>query len=285
MARHHPPPRKHMKLHHSPRGGRSLILGTVCLGVIGTAYAQQDIPRGKLTVDNTLVRVGTQSQLKWQIQYPDNVTNIVGFLNPQSIAPKQVLQMRVRVIGSGEHTVKTDNGHGNNLDGMDSSNKGSKPGVDASGTVDDERKVISSSGVDLPVEVVWSKNHSAWERIHYSNQSAVIPTAVVLDTMVNEGDTLDFGARAFTNAWLPLHSTSTSSQNVLVLKNGDSVPKQLASKQYGQILGYLKPYLSTDGRKVKIGDRDLLVLLELNQTNPLAVGFDYQDLGLLVTFD
>jgi hypothetical protein len=274
-----------MKLHHSPRGGRSLLLGTACLGVIGTAFAQQDIPRGKLSVDNTLVRVGAQSQLQWQIQYPDNVTNIVGFVNPQSVAPKQELQMRVRVLGSGEHTVKTDSGHGNNLDGYDVSNKGNRAGVDASGTVDDERKIIGSSGVDLPVEAVWSKNHSAWETIYTGNQSAVVPTAVVLDTMVKEGDIVDFGARAYTNQWLPLYNTSTSNQNVLVLKNGDSVPKQLASKQYGQILGYLKPYLSTDGKKVKIGDRDLLVLMELNQSNPLAVGYDYQDLGLLVTFD
>lgn len=285
MARLHPPTIEHMKLPHTPRGGHSLILGTVCLGMIGTAFAQQDIPCGKLSVDNTLVRVGAQSQLQWQIQYPDNVTNIVGILNPQSIAPKQELQMRVRVIGSGEHTVKTDSGHGNNLDGYDSSNKGNRPGIDASGSVDDERKVISSSGVDLPVEAVWSKNHSGFARIYYGKQSAVVPTAVVLDTVVNEGDTLDFGARAYTNKWLTLHSTATNSQNVLVLKNGDSVPKQLAAKQYGQILGYLKPYLSTDGKKVKIGDRDLLVLLELDQTNPQAVGFDFQDLGLLVTFD
>lgn len=275
-----------MKLHHSPRGGRPLVLGTACLGLIGTAFAQQEIiPRGKLSVDNTLVRVGAQSQLQWQIQYPDNVTNIVGIVTPQSIIPKQDVKLRVRVIGSGEHTVKTDSGHGNNLDGYDSSNKGNKAGTDASGTVDDERKVLSSKGVDLPVEAVWSKNHSAFERIYYGKQSAVIPTSVVLDTVINKGDVIDFGARAYTNNWLPLHTTSTSSQNVLVLKNGDTVPKQLAAKQYGQILGYLKPYLSTDGKKVKIGDRDLLVLLELDQTNPLAVGFDYQDLGLLVTFD
>ena len=285
MARLHPPIRKHMKLHYLPRGSRSLILGTACLGVIGTAFAQQDIPRGKLTVDNTLVRVGAQSQLQWQIQYPDEVTNIVGFVNPQSIAPKQELQMRVRVLGSGEHTVKTDSGHGNNLDGYDSSNKGSRTGVDESAGLDDERKVISSSSVDLPVEAVWSKNQSAWETIYSGNQSAVIPTAVVLDTVVKQGDILDFGARAYTNQWLPLYSTATNSKNVVVLKNGDYVPKQLAAKQYGQILGYLKPYLSTDGKRVKIGDRDLLVLMELNQTNQQAVGFDYQDLGLLVTFD
>jgi hypothetical protein len=285
MARVHPQ-QIQMKLPHTPRGGRSLVLGIACLGLIGTAFAQQElIPRGKLTVDKTLVRVGAQSQLQWQIQYPDNVTNIVGIVTPQTIVPKKELQMRVRVIGSGEHTVKTDNGHGNNLDGYDSSNTGNKAGTDASGTVDDERKVISSKGVDLPVEAVWSKNNSDFTRIYYGKQSAVIPTAVVLDTMVNTGDVLNFGARAYTTKWLPLHTTATSSQNVLVLKNGDTVPKQLATKQYGQILGYLKPYLSTDGKKVKIGDSDLLVLLELDQTNPLAVGFDYQDLGLLVTFN
>jgi hypothetical protein len=36
---------------------------------------------------------------------------------------------------------------------------------------------------------------------------------------------------------------------------------------------------------VKIGDGELLILVELDQTEPFAVGFDYQDLGLLVTFN
>jgi len=276
-----------MKMPHSPRGGRTLILGIACLGFAGSVFAQNETPRGTLTVDNTLVRVGAQSQLKWRIQYPQKVTDVVE-ITPTKISPKEDLQIRVRIMGS---KVKTNNGHGNNVDGVDSSNPGKgkggptgkkNEGLDPSGSVDDE---IRGSHSDLPVEVVWSKNNSAWSRIFYGTQSSIVPTNIVLDGTVAKGDVIDFGARGFLTNWLPLYCTSTECANLLVLKNGDPAPPQIASKQYGQIEGFLKPYLSTDGKTVKIGALDLLILVELDQTNPLAVGFDYQDLGMLVTFE
>jgi hypothetical protein len=275
-----PQPTKYMKYHHSPRGGRTLILGIACLG-LGQAFAQNETPRGTLTVDNTLVRVGTQSQLTWNIQYPVTITDIVE-VTSQTITPKEELQLRVRILGS---KLRTDSGHGNNVDGMDSSNTGNKSNntIDLSGSIDDERSGTQIG--DQPVEVVWSKNKSAWSRIFYGSQSTVVATDVVLDTVVAKGDIVDFGARGYLNSWLPLYCTSTTCRNLIVLKNGDPTPPQIASKQYGQITGFLKPYLSTDAKTVKIGATELLILVELDQTEPLAVGFDYQDLGMLVTFD
>jgi hypothetical protein len=226
-----------------------------------------------------LVRVGTQSQLTWQIQYPESVTDIVE-VTPTTITAKEELQMRVRVLGS---KLRSDRGHGNNVDGMDSSNTGNKKGVDLSGTLDDERSGTLIG--DQPLEVVWSKNNSSWARIFYGSQSTVVPTEVVLDTVIAKTDIVDFGARGYLTNWLPLYCTSTDCQNLLVLKNGDRTPHQIASKKYGQIDGFIKPYLSTDAQTVKIGNGDLLILIELDQTDPLAVGFDYQDLGLLVTFE
>ena len=276
-----------MKLHHSPRGGRILpLLGTMCLGTAGMAFAQQeDIPYGKLSVDNTLVRVGAQSQLQWRIRYNEKVTDLIDVLTPKVISPKEPLEMRVRIIGSGLATVKTDSGHGNNLDGYDVSNKGNKPGEDESGDVDDERRVISTSVSDLPVEVLCSINHAEWSRVFYGTQSSVIPTDIVLETSLQPGQTVEFASRGFTTEWLPLYSTSTDTKNVIVLKNGDPAPPQIRKRQYGQIQGFIKPYLSTDGKTVKIGNRDLLVLFELDQTNPSAPAYDYQDIGVLVTFD
>jgi hypothetical protein len=139
--------------------------------------------------------------------------------------------------------------------------------------------------VDLSVEVFWSKNRSAWSGLFSGYQSTVIPTSVVLDTVVKAGDVIDFAARAYTHQWMPLQSTGTGGHNLLVLKNGDPLPQQLAAMQYGQLRSYLKPYLSTDGKTVRIGDRDLLILMELDETNRNVRGFDYQDLGLIVTFD
>jgi hypothetical protein len=269
-----------MKHPHTPRGGRTLILGIACLGLNGLAFAQNEIiPRGTLSVDSTLVRIGTQSQLNWQIQYPQSVTDIVE-ISPTTITSKEELKMRVRVLGS---KLRTDNGHGNNVDGMDSSNTGKKSGVDLSSSIDDEKSGTLIG--DQPVEVVWSKNKSAWSRIFYGSQSTVVPTEVVLDTVIAKSDIVDFGARGYLSNWLPLYCTSSNCRNLVVLKNGDPTPHQIASKKYGQIDGFIKPYLSTDAQTVRIGAGELLILLELDQTEPLAVGFDYQDLGLLVTFE
>jgi hypothetical protein len=268
-----------MKMPHSPRGGRTLLLGIACLGFAGPVFAQNITPRGTLTVDNTLVRVGAQSQLKWRIQYPKNVADVVE-ITPTQISPKEDLQMRVRIVGA---KVRTNKGHGNNIDGVDSSNTGSGGNkVDSNPTVDDEKNSLAR---DMAVEAVWSHNNSAWSRIYYGTLSSIIPTNVVLDTVVAKDDLLDFGARGFLTDWLPMQSTSNPSSNLLVLKNGDAAPKEISSKQYGQIEGFLKPYLSTDGKTVKIGALDLLILVELDESNPSAKGFDYQDLGMLVTFD
>jgi hypothetical protein len=189
--------------------------------------------------------------------------------------------MRVRIVGA---KVRTNSGHGNNIDGVDSSNTG-KGGnkVDSDATVDDEKNSMHS---DMTVEAVWSLNNSAWSRMYYGTLGSIVPTNVVLDTLVAKSDdVIDFGARGFLTDWLPMQSTSSPGSNLVVLKNGDPAPKQISSKQYGQIEGFLKPYLSTDGKTVKIGALDLLILVELDETNPSAKGFDYQDLGMLITFD
>jgi hypothetical protein len=263
-----------MKHAHTPRGGRTLILGIACLGLNGLAFADTEIiPRGTLNVESTLVRVGSQSQLSWEVLYPPEIKK-------DPITTSEELKMRVRVLGS---KVRTNRGHGNNVDGMDVSNTGNKQGIDLSGSIDDEKSGTSFG--EMPVEVVWSKNRSAWSRIFYGSYSTIVPTEIVLDTVIAKSDIVDFGSRGYLHDWLPLYCTSTSCHNLIVLKNGEPTPPQIASKQYGQIAGFMKPYLSTDAQTVRIGVNELLILVELDQTEPLAVGFDYQDLGLLVTFE
>jgi hypothetical protein len=43
--------------------------------------------------------------------------------------------------------------------------------------------------------------------------------------------------------------------------------------------------MNSSTKTVKIGDRDLILLMELGQTNTTASGFDLQDLVVLVTFE
>lgn len=231
-----------------PRSGRLLAGMLSCLCAFATASATDSaIPTGKLSVDRDLVRTGTRSQLTWQIEYPAPVTSVIDILPPNIVKPKKDLKMRVRVLGASfqESVTKF-----------------------------------------LPVEVQWSKNNSSFSRIFYGYQTNVNPSTVVLNTTVKAGDTINFGGRGWRgNAWLPLYRTSAATPNLIMLKNGDRVPTTVPALNGNSIESFLKPYMNTSTKKVQIGDRDLILLMELGQTNTSASGFDLQDLVVLVTFE
>ncbi len=244
-----------------------------CLSSFSSAFAS-DIPTGTLNVDRSFVRAGTHSQLDWKIKYPVPVKKL--------IETQKTLKMRVRVLGSSFQENRTNNGHGNNLDRVDASNpKTIRSGAyDPSGSYDDERKL--GKAVFLPVEVMWSLNNSSWTRLFYGTQTNVNPSSVVLNTTVKQGDIISFGAQGYRNkAWLPFYSTAATSPNVLVLANGATVPSTI---QQSFIESILRPYLAANNT-VKIGTRDLIVLIELGQTNPIYADFNLQDVVLLVTFE
>jgi hypothetical protein len=220
-----------------------------CLLSFASAQAANTIPTGTLNVDRNMVRVGTRSQLNWQIQYPapvSEVTEVIEVVTPNIIKPKQDLKMKVRVLGASF------------------------------------QQTITSF---LPVEVMWSKNNSSWSRVFYGSQLLVNPNSVVLNTNVKKNDRISFGGRGFRDGWLPLYNTSTASQNLVMLKNGDRIPNTIPALQGGAIESFLSPYLLADKKTVKIGNRDLILLMELGQTNTNNSGFDLQDLVVLVTFE
>jgi len=114
------------------------MIGIVgCLVTITSAFAVDETPRGVLSIDRSLVRVGTTPQLGWHIDYP-GVTNVVEVVTPNTIEPEKTLTMRVRVLGAYFHQPKANNGGGNNLDGADYSNPGAPGEIDLSGSYDDE---------------------------------------------------------------------------------------------------------------------------------------------------
>jgi len=236
-----------MKLPHSPRGGRWITGMLAVASMMAQAFAA-DIPSGILTVDRTLMRVGTRPQLDWKIAYPStSVTDVVEILTPNIIKPKSDLKMRVRVLGASFQQTST---------------------------------------TFLPVEAQWSRNSSAWTRMFYGRQTEVDPSKVVLETTIKKGDTVNFGGRGYRDkAWLPLYNTTMTTPNLVMLKNGDKVPATTPAFQQGLIESFLTPYLASDKKTVKIGDRDLILLLELGQTDPRVSGFDLQDLVVLVTFE
>jgi hypothetical protein len=195
-----------------------------------------------------MVRVGARSQLDWQIQYPaPPVTEVIEIVTPNTIKPKQDLKMRVRVLGASF------------------------------------QESVSSY---LPVEVMWSKNNSSWTRVFYGKQTSVSPSTVMLNTTVKKNDKINFGGRGYRDgAWLPLYNTASTTSNLVMLKNGDKVPSTIPAMQQGAIESFLTPYLLADKKTVSIGNRDLILLMELGQTNTNASGFDLQDLVVLVTFE
>jgi hypothetical protein len=222
-------------------------------------------------------------QLGWRIEYPD-VTNVVEIIPPNIIEPEKTLTMRVRVLGANFRQPKANNGGGNNLDGVDSSNPSPKDELDPSGDYDDEKK--SKNYYVLPFEVMWSLNGSSWERIFYGDEVTVSPTTVVLERSVIKGGKINFGSRGYRGTeWLPFYSTATATPNVVMMENGDNVPANIVAFQQEMVPSYLKPYLSADQRTVKIGPGDLMFLFEIGQTDTTLPDFDLQDVAVLVTFE
>ncbi len=270
-----------------PLGGGFLAAG-ICLTLAGiTLAAETDIPHGTLTIDRDFVRVGSKSQLAWQIHYPAPVTSRVEIVPPNILSPKKDLTLRARVLGASlQLPGKVNNGNGNNLDGVDSSNPITlRDGTyDPSGTVDDERK--ASGAVCLPMELMWSLNGSSWTRIFYGDQTQINPSKPVLETTVTVDDRILFGAHGWRNdAWLPFYHTAQVTPNVVVLKRGDNFYTSVPRLAKGEIESFLKPYVDPVSGTVRIGERDLIVFMELDQSIPTKPGFDLQDLVLLVTVE
>lgn len=69
----------------------------------------------------------------------------------------------------------------------------------------------------------------------------------------------------------------------IILKNGDTLPDRVTPSGQIDVSNFLASYLEDDGRTVKIGPKDLIVLAELNRDfdDPKA---DYQDFVILVSF-
>jgi hypothetical protein len=140
------------------------------LGIACLGLNGQVFAQKKITSSDTLTVDSTLVLAETQ--------NIVD-ASPTVVTSSEELNMRVRVLG-----VKFSSSNGGNAKGGNSS--------------------------EQPVEVVWSKNKSEWSRIFYGSQSAVDPTAIVLDTVIAKTDIVDFGARGYLSNWLPLYCTSSA---------------------------------------------------------------------------
>jgi len=221
---------------------------------LGTALpslqAQEEspvIPVGTLSAFPTIVQTGTHPQLTWDITIPETVEEIIEITPPGTITPRRDLVMDVRILGAG---------------------------------------VTYFSGGRLyfvPTETRISINGSSYDDIFYGTNYDVDPNEIVFTRNMQEGETVNFGARYYhNNNWGPWYS-STSSSNVWALINGDTPPTTTPMNQAPTIESFIRPYLGNDG-KIVLGPRDVIYLFELTHTNPNDDGFDIQDMAVLVSF-
>ncbi|MDF1659919.1 MAG: hypothetical protein P1U58_20055 [Verrucomicrobiales bacterium] len=222
------------------------------LGITLAPLAAQDeaplIPVGSLSAFPTIVQTGTHPELTWDITLPESVEEIIEIIPPGTISPKRDVVMDVRILGAG---------------------------------------VTYYSGGRLyfvPTETRVSINGGNYDDIFYGTNYDVDPNDVVFSREMEEGETVNFGARYYhNNSWGSWYSSTNSSHNVVALINGDTPPTTTPMNQAPTIESFIRPYLSDDG-KIVLGPRDVIYLFELTHTNRNDQGFDIQDMAVLVSF-
>lgn len=231
---------------HTRAVGRLALTCGMMAATLGTGLSQQtNIPRGTLGVDRDQVRVGTRSNLNWNIEYPAAIVDIVDVNPTGTIKPKKNLKMRVRVIGV----------------------------------------AFQSGSTLLPLDAYWSQNNGSWTNFFYGTGPSVNPSSVLIDRSVKKNDSIDFGARGWGgSSWLPFNHTRNTTQYVTVLGKGSSAPSFAPAYNQGSVTSFLRPYIDSRG-KINIGERDLIILWEASTAKPGSTFFDMQDLVVLVSFE
>ncbi len=231
---------------HTRAVGRLALTCGIMVATIGTGLSQQtDIPRGTLSVDRDLVRVGTRSNLDWNIEYPAAIKDIVDVDPTGTIKPKKTLRMRVRTLGV----------------------------------------AFQSGWTLLPLDAYWSLNNGSWENFFYGTGNDVNPSSVLINKKVKKNDTIDFGARGWGgSSWLPFSHTRENTQYVTVLGKGSTAPSFAPAYDQGSVTSFLRPYIDKNGR-INIGEQDLIILWEASTAKPGTTYFDMQDLVVLVSFE
>ncbi len=213
------------------------------------------IPVGSLSAFPTIVQAGTHPDLTWDITVPERIDDIVTIQPPGTLVPSRCLIMDVRVLGASVKRVYMNN-------------KG---------------KITSWEWV--PTEAKMNYNNQGYTQFFYNTHNNVNPNAVLKSIYVAKNSTINFGARYVLSngAWSTWYSSTSSPNNVIALKNGDTPPTTTPMYQQPTIESFILPYLDNNG-KISLGARDVIYLMELTHTNQNDSGFDLQDMALLVTF-
>ena len=255
---------------------------SICAFFAHDSSADTPLPTGlsgELTANPKIIQVGDYPKLTWKINYPPAVLDVVDVNDPGdpgdpsggggggsvgepgTITPKIKLYTEVRILGQGV-TVK---------------NGSSFSFVNTQGTMS-----INST--------------SDFRQIFYGTNPQVNPASIISlrtvfgdtyrNNLVDAGKPIRFGGRYYyNNNWGPQYRSHTGGDNVRFLVNGELPPSNVPDYNAPSLESFIRPYLDSSGR-VKIGPMDVIVFMELTHTanQKSDVGYDLQDLVLLVTF-
>jgi len=214
------------------------------------------IPSGSLSAFPTIVQAGTHPTLSWNVTLPEAVGQVVNIQTPGSVSPGRCLIMDVRVLGASLKTVKTN----------------------------PQGKVTGTTWI--ATQAMLNYNANGYNQIFYNTGNKVIANSVIHSRMVEANSTINFGGRYATSSttWSPFYSSTNSQYNVVALKDGDIPPTASPLHLSPTLQSFMVPYLDVTTGKIKLGARDIMVMMDLTDTVQTNAGFDLQDLVLLVTF-
>ena len=233
-------------------------LAALVLGALASpqamAQSSPSIPVGTLSAYPTVVQTGTCPTLTWGISYPSVVKNYITITPPGggTITPTQNLICDIRILGAG---VTTQNSNG------------------------------SINYIETKCQIKYNGS-SSWTTIFDGKETdTIVQQQGIIKTMnVTSAKAIDFGGQYYwNNAWSTFRSSTSSPTYVWSLVSGDTPPNKVPAYNAPSLESFIKPYLNASN-KVQIGPMDVIVFIELTDTDTNAVGYDQQDLVLLVTF-
>ena len=211
------------------------------------------IPVGSITATPTVVQTGTKPTLTWNINYPSVVKNYVTITpGGGTITPLQNLICDIRLLGLG---VTTQNSNG------------------------------SINYIETKVLIKYNGSGSYTTLYDGKETDTLVQQQGIVKTYtVTANKTMDFGGQYYwNNAWSTARYSTSNPTYVWSLVNGDACPTKVPAYNAPSLETFLKNYLDSSN-KVRIGPMDVIIFMELTDTDPNASGYDQQDAVLLISF-
>lgn len=240
-----------MKTSHLAAFTAAVIAAGTFVSSRAQAQTTPTIPVGTLTAFPTIVQTGTKPTLTWSISYPSIVENFVTITPPGTVTPKENLICDVRILGLGV------------------TSQGSNNSITYYRTRGRWRYNGSTS---------WSTIYDGKQTDTIVQQQGLVKTSI----SVNKDKAMNFAGQYYNSEWKTEY-TSLSGTNVRALVSGQTCPGNVPDYNAPSLESFLKPYLDST-KKVKIGPMDVIIIMELTHTNQADIGYDLQDLVMLLTF-